>query len=180
MSDNIFNIIVYDAHWDLDLTLYEDGHEHIRVYSRTIMREQELSKIKEKLSPLMEEISSIDNVSAIMQPDELSKASFSLHNYINSLDMKNYLSKEKFLKSLSQLSIDLSNSVTRCSTAQDYRTNSLFIFLSYFEAIKILQNVEENKLLDQAKNLLQHYLSLVFHDDTNNIPETLRILYAAT
>ncbi len=161
------DMMFYDKHGPLDLILYANTKEEIRKWSRNRIREMRLDHLKQRLSKWSSELVQ-PQISHILSPPDLvrcsetvlrwcreaSKQSYSSVN----LDLDEQITCSDAVASLSQLVSDLSESILRCYSFQNYVSTSLFLFWACDECRRLIYS-NELDLVDDGGKILRSYIA---------------------
>ena len=159
----------FDKHGPLDLILYSDGHEEIRKWARNQIREMNIDEMENRIDiewvsdlgqPSEQSILSTKELETIAQLlSEISLKKKSANTSIN-LRKEEKISREQAYDSITQLLLDLGESVTRCENRQAFLSTSLFLFLAA-DTLMRFENRYDFEVRQIGKKLLDHYISTV-------------------
>lgn len=160
-------MMFYDKHGPLDLILYANAKEEIRKWSRNRIREMSLPHSKQRFLKWISELAS-PKISHILFPHELVKCSktilrwcreASIQDYSSvNLDFNEQITCSEAVASLSQLVSDLSESILRCYSFQNYVSTSLFLFWACDECIRLISSSNLD-LVDNGGTILRSYIA---------------------
>jgi len=160
-------MMFYDKHGPLDLILYANAREEIRKWSRNRIREMRLTHLKQRLSKWASELVQ-PKISHILSPPDLVRCSKTILRWCReaskqdyssvNLDFNEQITCSEAVASLSQLVSDLSESILRCYSFQNYVSTSLFLFWACDECIRLISS-NDLDLVDNGGTLLRSYIA---------------------
>ena len=167
----ILIISEYDRHFDLDLALYPDRREVLRKSLRNRIRELTLDNMKMRVH-FVRRLHSLGPIIGgdIVPLCELKRIVDQFCKITDSLRMEYACEDQsKALPGILQLSNDLGEALLRCTSAQLYRTNVLFLYWTIDELYEwVLLYAAESPYAadidDMASEMLAHYLNMLCYE----------------
>lgn len=163
-----------DKHFDLDLRMYPDRRELLRVSVRNRIRERGIKDVL-KRSYTMRRFLNLDQPSEtrLLRIEELARHGESSCEIVDRWTMTALNGLPDDIRGIRQLLGDLTEATNRTATLQQFRTNSIFLYWTLDELFELMEGTQgadqfRHDVDDLAKSVLSHYAALVWLDDQSS------------
>ena len=161
------SLMFYDKHGPLDLILYYDSHEESRKWARNRIREMHLKDLQDRLEAWMSEIHS-PTQEDLLTPHQITGITLKLLARIKGLsdgeiaqghvDAYEKISPKNAYQSVNQLIDDLTETISRCDSLQNFLSTSLFVFWATDELYRLL-GANDPEIKELGGVLLRNYIA---------------------